>query len=80
MNNGIFLFDVPENEPILDYAPGSKERKEIVSELERISNEEIEIPLIIGGKEIRTGKTGKVVMPHNHSHVLATYHRLQKRK
>ena len=80
MNNAIFLFDVPENEPILDYAPGSKERKEIKAELERIRNEEIEIPLIIGGKEIRTGKTGKVVMPHNHGKMLATYHQATEKE
>jgi 1-pyrroline-5-carboxylate dehydrogenase len=80
MNNAIFLFDVPENEPILDYAPGSKERKEIKAELKRISNEQIEIPLIIGGKEIRTGKMGKVVMPHNHSKVLATYHQATEKE
>lgn len=80
MNNGIFLFDVPDNEPILDYAPGSKEREEVVAELERLSKQEIEIPLIIGGKEIRTGKTGKVVMPHKHRHVLATYHQATEKE
>ncbi len=75
MNNAIFLFDDPHNEPIKDYAPGSPERAEVMAEVDRISNEEIEIPLIIGGKEIRTGNTGKVVMPHNHSKALATYHK-----
>jgi 1-pyrroline-5-carboxylate dehydrogenase len=80
MNNAIFLFDVPENEPILDYAPGTKEREEIKAELKRIGNEQIEIPLIIGGKEIRTGKMGKVVMPHNHSKVLATYHQATEKE
>ncbi len=80
MNNAIFLFDIPENEPILDYSPGSKEREEILVELKRISSEEIEIPLIIGGKEIRTGKTGKVVMPHNHGKTLATYHQATEKE
>lgn len=75
MNNAIFLFDDPHNGPIKDYAPGSPERAEVMAEVDRISNEEIEIPLIIGGKEIRTGNTGKVVMPHNHSKALATYHK-----
>jgi 1-pyrroline-5-carboxylate dehydrogenase len=74
MNNAIFTFNNPENEPIFQYAKGSEERKQIIAELERISNEEIEIPLIIGGKEIKTGNTAKVVMPHNHSKVLAIYH------
>ncbi len=46
-----------------------------MEELERQSSQQIEIPLIIGGKEIRTGNCGKVVMPHNHQHVLASYHK-----
>lgn len=74
MNNAIFSFDSPQNEPIHQYAPGSQERTAIKAELKRLSMQQIEIPLIIGGKEIRTGKIGKVVMPHNHKHVLATYH------
>lgn len=74
MNNAIFTFDSPQNEPILQYGPGSKERDSIQAELKRLSSETIEIPLIIGGKEVRTGTTGNVVMPHNHSHILATYH------
>lgn len=74
MNNAIFHFGKPANEPIYGYMPGSKEREELLSELKRQSETEVEIPLIIGGKEVKTGKLGKVVMPHNHQHVLATYH------
>ena len=74
MNNAIFSFNKPQNEPVLKYLEGSNERVQLEKELERLSNTEIEIPLIIDGKEIYTGKTGKVVMPHNHGHVLATYH------
>lgn len=74
MNNAIFKFDLPANEPIFQYAPGSPEREALMKELERQSNLQIEIPLIIGGKEVKSGKIGKVVMPHNHQHVLATYH------
>ncbi|MFZ4465242.1 MAG: L-glutamate gamma-semialdehyde dehydrogenase, partial [Bacteroidales bacterium] len=74
MNNAIFSFDSPQNEPIHQYAPGSPERIAVKAELKRLSKQQIEIPLIIGGKEIRTGKIGKVVMPHDHKHVLATYH------
>ena len=75
MNNAIFTFSSPENEPILQYRKGSSEREQILAELNRQSNQVIDIPLIIGGKEIRTGNTGKVVMPHNHQHILATYHK-----
>jgi 1-pyrroline-5-carboxylate dehydrogenase len=74
MNNAQFYFDRPENEPIFPYTEGTPERLALEKEIERQSAIEVEIPLIIGGKEIRTGKTGKVVMPHNHGHVLATYH------
>ena len=75
MNNAIFNLERPENEHTLNYAPGCKERKQLNAELDRLSNEVQDIPLIIGGKEVRTGNTGKVVMPHDHQHVLANYHK-----
>ena len=74
MNNAIYNFREPKNEPVLTYRPGSSERSLIEKELSFQKNQVIDIPLIIGGKEIRTGKTGKVVMPTDHNHVLATYH------
>jgi 1-pyrroline-5-carboxylate dehydrogenase len=74
MNNAIYNFKEPINEPVLSYLPGSEERVVLETELKRQSEMLIDIPLIIGGKEIRTGKTGEVVMPTDHSHVLATYH------
>ena len=74
MNNAIFRFQPPKNETVLGYAPNSTERKELEKELKRQYNTTIEIPLIIGGKEVKTGKLGKVVMPTEHGHVLATYH------
>ncbi|MCF8309640.1 MAG: aldehyde dehydrogenase family protein, partial [Bacteroidales bacterium] len=75
MNNALFTFERPSNEMPLSYAPGTKERDELKKELKRQSSQEIEIPLIIGGKEVKTGDTGKFVMPHDHQHVLATYHK-----
>ena len=74
MNNAIFSFREPKNEPVKGYALGSEERRLLKEELERQANMQVEIPLIIGGKEIKTGKIGKVVMPTDHNHVLATYH------
>mgnify|MGYP006274024299 FL=1 len=62
------------NEPALLYEPGSPERAEIKERLREMRSQEIEIPLLIGGKEIRTGNTAQVVMPHNHGHVLASCH------
>ncbi|TAL80326.1 MAG: L-glutamate gamma-semialdehyde dehydrogenase [Bacteroidetes bacterium] len=74
MNNAIYNFREPKNEPALSYKPGSEERNLIEAELLAQKNRIVDIPLIIGGKEIRTGKTGKIVMPSDHQHVLATYH------
>ncbi len=75
MNNAIFSFKEPANEPVLSFLKGSAEHALLEKELERQSKTVVEIPLIIGGKEIKTGNLGKVVMPHNHKHVLATYHK-----
>src|ERR1700741_2397795 len=65
----------PRNEPVLGFAPGSPERKELKAALDVMGSEEIEIPLIIGGREVRTGNTDVQVMPHKHEHVLARYHK-----
>jgi 1-pyrroline-5-carboxylate dehydrogenase len=65
----------PKNEPVLSYAPGSKEKKELKNKLEELSKTQIEIPMIIGGKEVRTNDFGTCVMPHDHKHVLAKYHK-----
>lgn len=74
MNNAIYNFREPVNEPVLKYLTGSKERILLEEELKRQLSIVAHIPLIIGGKEVRTGKTGKVVMPTDHNHVLATFH------
>jgi 1-pyrroline-5-carboxylate dehydrogenase len=66
---------VPVNEPIYPYAPGTPERKTLKAKLAAMSAERIEIPVVIGGKEIRTGDTATQVMPHKHDHVLATWHK-----
>ncbi|HHU47439.1 MAG TPA: L-glutamate gamma-semialdehyde dehydrogenase [Bacteroidales bacterium] len=78
MNNSNFEFREPKNEPVYSYAPGSIERELLQKELHRQYNQTIEIPLIIGGKEVKTGNLGKVVMPTDHQHVLATYHKVGK--
>ena len=74
LNNAIFKVPMPFNEPVLDYAPGSPERAKLKAALDDIAGKRIEIPLIIGGKEVRTGNLGQAVMPHDHQHVLADYH------
>jgi 1-pyrroline-5-carboxylate dehydrogenase len=71
---GVRRIPTPINDPNRTYAPGSPERAELKARLKTMAGERIDIPLVIGGKEIRTGKTAKSVMPHDHQHVLADYH------
>ncbi|MDR1791991.1 MAG: L-glutamate gamma-semialdehyde dehydrogenase [Bacteroidales bacterium] len=80
MNNAVFKFREPKNEPVKQYAKGSIERKLLEEELNRQYNMQVEIPLIIGGQEIKTGQLGKVVMPTEHKHVLATYHKCTEKE
>jgi len=75
INNAVISTPKPVNEPVLSYGPGSPEKAKLKKALGELSESTFDIPLIIGGKEIRTGNTGTVVMPHNHQHVLATYHK-----
>jgi len=65
----------PENDPNLSYAPGTAARAELKARLDLMATETVDIPIIIGGKEIRTGATDKVVMPHKHGHVLGNFHK-----
>jgi 1-pyrroline-5-carboxylate dehydrogenase len=71
---GIFRPPKPVNEPVKDYAPGSTEREELRRRLDQLQGERIEVPLVIGGEDVTTGKTAEVVMPHRKSHVLADVH------
>ena len=71
---GIRRVPQPVNDPNRSYAPGTPERAELKSRLKAMASEKIEIPLVIGGREIRTGRLHKSVMPHDHQHVLAEYH------
>lgn len=75
LNNAVINIPEPVNEPIYNYAPGSPERAALKKALDEMAGKKLDIPLIIGGKEIRTGNTAKVTMPHDHGHVLAEYHK-----
>jgi 1-pyrroline-5-carboxylate dehydrogenase len=75
MSNGIFTVPIPRNEPVLAYTPGSPERKALGAELDRMAGEVIEITPRIGGRRVTTGRTTEAVMPHDHRHVLATWHK-----
>ncbi|MHC4324426.1 MAG: L-glutamate gamma-semialdehyde dehydrogenase [Planctomycetota bacterium] len=74
MFNGIFRIPQPVNEPCLQYAPGSPERDELSSKLQEMLNGQIEVPMIIGGQEVRNGNLADIRCPHNHQQILGKYH------
>lgn len=80
MNNSVYLFEKPHNETVYSYAPGTPERKKLQEALAELASQKQEIMPIIGGKEISTGNMGTVVMPHDHHHVLANYHKVGEKE
>jgi 1-pyrroline-5-carboxylate dehydrogenase len=76
--NGIRRVPPPVNDPIRSYAPGSAEKASLKARLDAMAAERIEVPLIIGGKEVTTGDVAQAVMPHDHGHVLADWHRASR--
>jgi len=72
---GVRRVPTPINEPVRSYAPGSAERRSIKARLTAMAAERADIPLIIGGQDVRTGNLGHAVMPHDYRHVLADWHR-----
>lgn len=76
--NGVIRIPTPVNEPVRSYAPGSPEKKSLKAKLAEMRSTHIEIPLVIGGEEVRTGRTGRCLVPHNHRHELAAYHKAGK--
>lgn len=74
MNNGIFKMDTFANERTLNYLPGCDERIELREQLQLMKSRIIEIPVIIGGKEYKTGNTKACIIPHDKNHILAYYH------
>jgi 1-pyrroline-5-carboxylate dehydrogenase len=80
MPNAIFQVPVPQNEPVFDYAPGTPERTRLKNALREMAGRHEEIPLIIGGHPVHTGRMGQAVMPHAHRHVLGTFHQAGQRE
>jgi 1-pyrroline-5-carboxylate dehydrogenase len=74
MPNGRFSVPAPSNEPVLSYAPGNPERAALKSRLAELSSHELEIPLVIGGHEVRTGRFADLRVPHRHAQRLARFH------
>lgn len=74
MNLGYFNYPAPANEPVLNYAPGSKERESLQQALKALKDNQQDIPMYIGGEEIRTGKKIALRPPHEHAHTLGHFH------
>ena len=77
--NGRRRVPPPVNEPIKSYAPGSPERASLKARLKTMAAETVDMPMFIGGKEIRTGDTANSVMPHDHQHVVGAYHKASEK-
>ena len=74
MGKGFFKVPVAVNEPVLSYAPGSKERENVLKAYKSMYNSTIEVPMYIDGKNIKTGQTQTMSPPHDHKHIVGTYH------
>lgn len=80
MSNAIFSIDTPKNEPVLSYGPESSERTELKNAIKALRSQQMEIPLVIGGKAVKTGNMGTCRVPHDHGHMLATFHKAGARE
>ncbi|MBP2834074.1 L-glutamate gamma-semialdehyde dehydrogenase [Aquimarina sp. U1-2] len=78
MGKGFFQVPIAINEPVKSYAPGTPEREEVLSTYKEMYNATVDVPLYINGKEIRTGDTNTMSPPHDHQHILGTYHKAEK--
>jgi len=75
-----FTIPIPVNEPIKDYGSDSPEKASLQAKADELSSQVIDIPLVIGGEEIRTGNTAQCIMPHDHEHVLANFHQASEKE
>jgi 1-pyrroline-5-carboxylate dehydrogenase len=78
MNNGFFKVPVPQNEPVKQYAPNTEERKKLQEAIAEWRSKEVDIPMYIGGKEVRSGNKVRIAPPHDHKHTLGYFHKSNK--
>ncbi len=74
MQYGDFYYPLPANEPVLNYAPGSAEKKRLKEVLKELKSSKIDVPMYIGNEEVRTGNTTDIRPPHEHKHLLGQFH------
>jgi 1-pyrroline-5-carboxylate dehydrogenase len=79
MGKGFFEVPIAVNEPIKDYAPGSPERIAVSATYKKMYNDTVEVPMYINGEDVKTGDTGTMSPPHDHKHILGTYHKAEKK-
>ncbi len=75
MTKGFFNVPVPKNEPVKSYKPGSPERIELKIKLAELRSIQVDVPMYIGGEEVRSGVTSRLTSPHDHRHILGVYHK-----
>ena len=80
MTHALFSVPLPKNEPVLDYAPGSPERAALQQALDEMLSQKWDIPVIIGGKEILTASTERLVQPHDHQNSLGVFHQVTEKE
>lgn len=78
MNNGFFIPPIPQNEPVKQYAPGTIERQLLQNAIQEWRSKEVDIPMYIGGKEIRSNNKVRIAPPHDHKHTLGYFHKSNK--
>ena len=79
MPKGIYKVPAPINEPVKSYAPGSAERKELQAMLKELRSKEIDVPMYIGGEEVRSNEKVRMSAPHDHKHTLGYFHKSEKK-
>lgn len=79
MGKGFFNVPEPINEPVKSYAPGTPEREAVTQQYNTYYNSSVDVPLYIGKDEVRTGNTRNMTLPHDHQHVVGTYHLADKK-
>lgn len=74
MNTGNFYYPLPANEPVLNFAPGSREREQVKNVLKELKNKKTDVPMYIGAEEVRTGNKVAINPPHEKNHILGYFH------